>query len=167
RTPPFSSRSDPDVTSENYSRPSYSSTDTRGLAVLASTSLAQQTTSKTSTEESQHASPATEIDCMIVDSDSSVGSPTFNIDSQEATGATHAFPEPRNGPSLELPAQRPPSTGVYQPHTTHAVKRERVMYFGPGTTAGSPTFNIRSPRASGTVEQVISHRSEVLTEFFS
>lgn len=26
------------------------------------------------------------------------------------------------------------------------------MYFGPGTAAGSPTFNIRSPRATGVCE---------------
>ncbi|KAG1806103.1 uncharacterized protein BJ212DRAFT_1303762 [Suillus subaureus] len=131
------------------------------LAVSSGTPVVRETTSSTSAGGSLHA-PPTDTDCMIFGPDSSVGSPTFNIDSQEATGATVILPG--DSPSLGLPAQRLPPAGARQSQTAHTVKRERVMYFAPGTVTGSPTFNIRSLRASGTIEQVVSQRSEMLTE---
>ncbi|KAG1735993.1 hypothetical protein EDB19DRAFT_1722852 [Suillus lakei] len=163
----ISVQSNPSMTSGDGSYPSLS-TDTSSFAASASTCVARQTASSASavsTEGSLYAPPPVETDSMIFGSGSSVGSPTFNIDSQEATGATHTFPS--DGSSHGLPAQRLPPAGAYQPQTTHTVKRERVMYFAPGTTTGSPTFNIRSPRGSGTIEQVVSQRSEVLTGSFS
>ncbi|KAG1725261.1 uncharacterized protein EDB91DRAFT_1087179 [Suillus paluster] len=171
----------PAMTSGKSPRPSDPSTGTGGLAVSATIFGDQQTTSQTSTllptEESSYAPPATNTDCMMFDPDSSVASPTFNIDSEEATGASRLhhihslamvhLSDSQQGESRSQAFISHPQQAAYQPHTAYAVKRERVMYFGPGTTAGSPTFNIRSPRASGTIEQVIPHRSEALTESFS
>lgn len=170
RTPPSESpipaQSNLTTTSGNGSHPSPSdhSTGTSSFAVSSGTSVAHGATSSTSavpTEGSLHA-PPTDTECMIFGPDSSVGSPTFNIDSEEATGATQM--SPGDSPSLGLSAQRLPPAGAHQPQTTHTVRRERVMHFTSGTVA-SPTFNIRSPRASGTIEQVVSHR-EQLTESF-
>lgn len=172
RTPPSESpitaQSPLPVTNGNSSYPSPSdpSTSTSSFAVTSSTCVTHDTTSSTSavsTEGSLHA-PPTDIDCMIFGPDSSVGSPTFNIDSQEATGATHLSPD--DSPSLGLSALRLPPAGAYQPQTAPIMKRERVMYFAPGTVTSSPTFNIRSPRGSGAIEQVVSQRSEMLTESF-
>ncbi|KAG2364052.1 hypothetical protein BDR07DRAFT_1375355 [Suillus spraguei] len=129
-------------------------------------STGHETTSNTSavsTEGSPDVPPA-DKDCMIFGPDSSIGSPTFNIDSQEATGATHTFPGD-NSP-LGLSPHRLPPAGAHQLQTAPTMKRERVMYFAPGTVTGSPTFNIRSPRGSGAIEQVVPQHSEVLTEPF-
>ncbi|KAG1772589.1 hypothetical protein EV702DRAFT_1133413 [Suillus placidus] len=151
---PSETFSAPTTTSGNDSHPS-PSTGT------SSTCVAHETISSTSAVHIHHPS---DTDCMIFGPESSVGSPTFNIDSQEATGATHTFPG--DSPSHGLSAKRLPPAGAHQPQAAHTMKRERVMYFAPGTVTGSPTFNIRSPRASGTIEQVISHRAETLTESF-
>ncbi|KAG2338897.1 hypothetical protein BDR05DRAFT_1062476 [Suillus weaverae] len=162
----FSAQSNPTITSRTDSHPS-PSTGTSSSVVSSSTCVAHETISSTSavsTEGSPHTPPA-DIDCMIFGPESSAGSPTFNIDSQEATGATYTFPD--DGSSPRLSAQRLLPAGAHQPQTAHTMKRERVMYFAPGTVASSPTFNIRSPRASGTIEQVISHRAGMLTESFS
>ncbi|KAG1844316.1 hypothetical protein DFJ58DRAFT_802768 [Suillus subalutaceus] len=170
RTPPSESstpvQSNLALTSGNssYPSPSNPSTGTSSSAVSSGTPVAHEATSSTSavpTDGSLHA-PPTDTECMMFGPDSSVGSPTFNIDSEEATGATHT--SPGNSPSLGLSAQRPP-TGAHQPQTAHTVRRERVMLFTSGTVA-SPTFNIRSPRASGTIEQIVSQRSETVTESF-
>ncbi|KAG2148699.1 uncharacterized protein EDB93DRAFT_1144340 [Suillus bovinus] len=168
--PSISVQSNVATTGGNSSYPSLSSlptgTSTSTLVASTGTRVINETTSSTSTvpTETGPCAPPTDVDCMIFGPESSVVSPTFNIDSQDATGATHSVPA--DGSSLGLSAQRLPSTGAYQPQTVQTMTRERVMYFAPGTTVGSPTFNIRSPRGSGTIEQVVSQRSEMLTESF-
>lgn len=150
----------------SYPSPSNPSTGTSSFVTSSATCVGHETTSNTSavsTEGSPDVPPA-DKDCMIFGPDSSIGSPTFNIDSQEATGATHTFPGD-NSP-LGLSAQRLPPAGAHQLQTAPTMKRERVMYFAPGTVTGSPTFNIRSPRGSGAIEQVVPQHSEVLTEPF-
>ncbi|KAG1767439.1 hypothetical protein EDD22DRAFT_875868 [Suillus occidentalis] len=170
---PISVQSNFALTNGSHLGPSYPSTDTISLAMSSSDYVARETPSITSSgsitlaasaEENPCASP-TDTDCMIFSGDS-VGSPTFNIDSEEATGATLA--SPGDSPSLGVSGQRLPPTGARQAQTAHTMRRERVMYFGPGTAAGSPTFNIRSPRATGVFEQVAqaAQRSELLTESF-
>ncbi|KAG2101343.1 uncharacterized protein F5147DRAFT_709212 [Suillus discolor] len=115
-------------------------TSRRSSVVSASIPVAQKTTSNTSaapTERSPLASPG-DKDCMIFDQQSFIGSPTFNIDSEGATGAT--FISCCDDPSLGISA-----------------RREGVMYFGPGAAASNPTFNVRSPGSSG-VHHVVSYR---------
>lgn len=150
---------------------SYPLASTTSLTMCPSDYVARETSSITSAgsitlaasaEENPRTSP-TDSDCMIFGGDSFVGSPTFNIDSEEATGATLA--SPGDSPPLGLSGQRLPPVGARQAQTAHTMKRERVMYFAPGTVVGSPTLNIRSPRATGTMEQV-AQRSELLTESF-
>ncbi|KAG1746009.1 uncharacterized protein EDB91DRAFT_138073 [Suillus paluster] len=165
RTPsferPMPAQSNPTLMTapSNDWRPSEASTNTASPADSAWTSSSQQTTSNApsaappTVQDSPRAQPSHDINCMVFDSNSYVGSPTFNMDSEDATGATFSFPEHGFRP------QRPPSARVYLPQTSHAVRREGVMYFGPGSDVGSPTFNIRSARASGTVEQVVPSRS--------
>ncbi|KAG2074000.1 hypothetical protein BDR04DRAFT_1093641 [Suillus decipiens] len=153
------------MTSGNGSYPS-SSDPSSSSAASSGTCVGHETTSNTSavsTEGSPDVPPA-DKDCMIFGPDSSIGSPTFNIDSEEATGATHILPG--DNPSLGLSAQRVPPAGAHQLQTAGTMKRERVMCFAPGTVTGSPTFNIRSPRGSGAIEQVVPQCSEVLTEPF-
>ncbi|KAG1827805.1 hypothetical protein EV424DRAFT_598316 [Suillus variegatus] len=140
----ISAQSNPNVatTGGNASYPSAPSllTGTSNSVVSASIPVAQEATSSTSaapTERSPLASPG-DTNCMIFDQQLSVGSPTFNIDSEGATGAT--FISCCDDPSLGISA-----------------RREGVMYFGPGMTASSPTLNIRSPGSSG-VQQIISYR---------
>ncbi|KAG2135808.1 hypothetical protein DEU56DRAFT_756500 [Suillus clintonianus] len=85
------------------------------------------------------------------------GSPTFKIDSEDATGATHRYMV--NKSSARLPRQRRPFAGAYQPQATYTARRQNVMYFEPGTEVDSPTLNIRSARATGTIEQVVTRHS--------
>ncbi|KAG1848171.1 hypothetical protein C8R48DRAFT_778966 [Suillus tomentosus] len=124
-------------------------TGTSSSVVSASIPEAQETTSSTyaaPTERSSRAPPPDQgriifdnnNNCMIFDQYSSIGSPTFNIDSEGATGAT--LISCRDDPSLGISA-----------------RREGVMYFGPGGTASSATLNVRSPGASG-VQQIVSYR---------
>ncbi|KAG0700132.1 hypothetical protein DFH29DRAFT_933698 [Suillus ampliporus] len=155
---PMSAQSNSTIMTGYSSRSSEASTDTGSLADSARTSSFRQTTSNASTvpptvQDSPRGQSARDIDCMVFDSNSYVGSPTLNIDSDEATGATNAFPEDQFRP------QRPSSARVYPSQTTYAMSRERGMYFGPGTVAGSPTLNIRSLRATGAMEQVVPSRS--------
>lgn len=168
---PISIQSNLALTTGSHLGPSDPSTGTSSFAVSSSTCVAHETssitsagsiTSAASTEGSSRASP-TDTDCMIFGADSSVGSPTFNIDSEQATGAT--LISPGDSESLGLSGQRLPPAGPRQSQTAHTMRRERVMYFDSGTATGSPTLNIRSPRASGAIEQV-AHRSEVLTGSF-
>jgi hypothetical protein len=101
---------------------------------------------------------------MIFGEDSSVGSPTFNIDSNDAVGAT--LVAPGGSPSPGPPAQRLPPAGVRQSQTAPAMRRERVMVFAPGTVANGPTFNIRSPLGSGAIQQALSASSRESTGSF-
>ncbi|KAG1848172.1 hypothetical protein C8R48DRAFT_677373 [Suillus tomentosus] len=125
-------------------------TGTSNSVVSASIPVVQETTSSTSaapTERSPLASPS-DTNCMIFDQQSSVGSPTFNIDSEGAIGATVISrgddPSPRNSPR-----RLQPFTSARQPQTAPTMSRDGVMYFGPGMTVDSPTFNIRSKKATG------------------
>lgn len=62
-------------------------------------------------------------------------------------------------------ARQQPAARVYQSQTARIVKREGVMYFGPGSTTDSPTYNIRSQNASGTSESSRKYdRLTMLTE---
>ncbi|KAJ8596556.1 hypothetical protein M405DRAFT_805114 [Rhizopogon salebrosus TDB-379] len=127
------------------------SMSTGASAFTPDTHISQQTTTETSTvlsrEDIPSASRINDTDCMVFDVGSSAGSPTFNIDSEGATGATNTIPG--NGGPRTLPqAHRRPAAGVYQSQAARVV-RERTMYFGPDTTSDSPTFNIRSKGASG------------------
>ncbi|KAG1788126.1 uncharacterized protein HD556DRAFT_914210 [Suillus plorans] len=70
-------------------------TGTDGPAAPVSLSVTEQATSNASTaqppaQDSLHARPGedTNISCVFFDSNSYVGSPTFNIDSEDATGAS-------------------------------------------------------------------------------
>ncbi|KAG1869814.1 hypothetical protein C8R48DRAFT_671041 [Suillus tomentosus] len=139
------------TTGGNGSNPSTPSllTCTSSSVVSASIPAAQATTSSTSaapTKRSPRAPPPDQgriifdnnNNCMIFDQYSSIGSPTFNIDSEGATGAT--LISCRDDPSLGISA-----------------RREGVMYFGPGVTASSATLNVRSPGSSG-AQQIVSYR---------
>ncbi|KAG1901888.1 uncharacterized protein F5891DRAFT_1025982 [Suillus fuscotomentosus] len=123
-------------------------TGTSSSVVSASIPEAQETASSTyaaPTERSSRAPPPDQghiifdnnNNCMIFEQYSSIGSPTFNIDSEGATGAT--LISCRDDPSLGISA-----------------RREGVMYFGPGVTASSATLNVRSPGASGVREYTLN-----------
>ncbi|KAG1751142.1 hypothetical protein EDB19DRAFT_1675576 [Suillus lakei] len=156
---PMSLQFDSTTTSDNSSYCSGASTCTCGCAASAGTSVTERSTSNASTappavQDGPHARLGVEIDCVSFDSNSVVGSPTINIDSDDATGSTNNIPDGTFRP------QRPPSAMAYPPQITHAGRRERVTYFGPGTVVGSPTINIRSARASGVVDTVIPSRAQ-------
>ncbi|KAG1827794.1 hypothetical protein EV424DRAFT_1389277 [Suillus variegatus] len=141
-------------------------TGTSNSVVSASIPVVQQTTWSTSAapaERSPLASPG-DTNCMIFDQQLSVGSPTFNIDSEGATGATVIS---RDDPSPRIsPQGLQPSTSARHPQTAPTMSRDNVMYFGPGMTVDSPTFNIRSKKATGIMEvqRTASYFSQPLTE---
>ncbi|KAG2135800.1 hypothetical protein DEU56DRAFT_806585 [Suillus clintonianus] len=128
--------------------------------VSANNYAPRQTTSSSSAASMQesYVPPVNNKDCMIFGRGSfAAGSPTFNLDSDDATGATTFV---TNKSSARLPRQRRPFAGAYQPQATHTTTRQNCMYFEPGTeVVGSPTLNIRSARATGTIEQVITRHS--------
>ncbi|KAG1785390.1 uncharacterized protein HD556DRAFT_1422995 [Suillus plorans] len=145
----ISAQSNPNVatTGGNGSNPSTPGllTGTSSSVVSASIPVVQQTTWSTSAapaERSPLASPG-DTNCMIFDQQLSVGSPTFNIDSEGATGASELY-------GLQ------PSTSARQPQTAPTMSRDNVMYFGPGMTVDSPTFNIRSKKATGISEYTLN-----------
>ncbi|KAG2361537.1 hypothetical protein BDR07DRAFT_1610103 [Suillus spraguei] len=146
------------TTSDSSSYNSEVSTSTDGPGTLASTSVTEQTASNTSTapppaqDGSPHARLGQDIDCVDF-VNSCVDSPTINIDSDDATGAT------RNTPDDIFQPLRPPSTMTYHHQITHARSRERSTCFN-GTVANSPTINIRSARASGTIDTVVPSRTQ-------
>ncbi|KAG1765614.1 hypothetical protein EV702DRAFT_1151612, partial [Suillus placidus] len=155
---PMSLQFNSTMASDSSSYYSEASTGTDGPAPPASTSVTEQTTSNTSTtpsptQDNPHARLGEDIDCVFFDSNSYVGSPTINIDSNDATGATNNTPDDTFRP------QQPPSAMAYSPQTTHARRRERVTHVGPGTVMGSITINIRSDRASGAIDTIIPSRA--------
>ncbi|KAG2101342.1 uncharacterized protein F5147DRAFT_709207 [Suillus discolor] len=159
------------TTGGNSSYPSAPSllTSSRSSVVSASIPVAQETTSNASaapTERSPLASPG-DKDCMIFDQQSYIGSPTFNIDSEGAAGAT-VIPRGDDPSPRISPQGLQPFTSARQLQTAPTMRRDGVMYFGPGTTVSSPTFNIRSKKAVGVmeVERTASYFSEPLTEPF-
>lgn len=146
------------TTLDSSSYHSEASTDTDGSATPTSTSVIKQTKSNASrapppAQDSPHARLGEDIDCVFFDANAYVGSPTINIDSYKATGATSNTPDDTFRP------QRPPSAMAYPPQITHARRRERVTYFGPGTVVGSPTVNIRSNRTSGNIDTIVPTRT--------
>ncbi|KAG1901887.1 uncharacterized protein F5891DRAFT_1025975 [Suillus fuscotomentosus] len=168
----ISAQSNPNLatTGGNGSNPSTPSllTGTSNSVVSASIPVVQETTSSTSaapTERSPLASPS-DTNCMIFDQQSSVGSPTFNIDSEGAIGATVISRGDDPSPRIS-PQGLQPFTSARQPQTAPTMSRDSVMYFGPGMTVDSPTFNIRSKKATGIMEvQRTAYFSEPLTEPF-
>lgn len=144
-------------------------TGTSSSVVSASIPVVQETTWSTSAapmERSPLASPG-DTNCMIFDQQLSVGSPTFNIDSEGATGATVISRGDDPSPRIS-PQGLQPSTSARQPQMVPTMSRDSVMYFGPGMTVDSPTFNIRSKKATGIMEvqRTASYFSEPLTEPF-
>lgn len=145
------------TTSDSSSYNSEVSISTDGPATPASTPVTEKTASNTSTtrppaqDGSPHARLGEDIDCVDF-VNTSVDSPTINIDADDATGAT------RNTPDDVFQPQRPPSTIAYHHQITHARKRERSVCFN-GAVANSPTINIRSARASGTIDTVVPSRT--------
>ncbi|KAG1827804.1 hypothetical protein EV424DRAFT_1389283, partial [Suillus variegatus] len=166
----ISAQSNPNLatTGGNGSNPSTPGllTGTSSSVVSASIPVVQQRTWSTSAapaERSPLASPG-DTNCMIFDQQLSVGSPTFNIDSEGATGATVIS---RDDPSPRIsPQGLQPSTSARHPQTAPTMSRDNVMYFGPGMTVDSPTFNIRSKKATGIMEvqRTASYFSQPLTE---
>ncbi|KAG1906709.1 uncharacterized protein F5891DRAFT_1238785 [Suillus fuscotomentosus] len=129
---------------------SETSTGTDSLAAFVSPSVTEQTISNTSTarptaQDSPHTPLDEDTDCVYFDSNSYVGSPTINFDSDNATGARYNTPKNRFRP------QQPPSPVAYSSQITRPRKWERVTYFGPSTVVEGATVNIRSERASGAV----------------
>ncbi|KAG1799166.1 uncharacterized protein BJ212DRAFT_1305571 [Suillus subaureus] len=60
--------------------------------------------------------------------------------------------------------QRPPSARAYSPQMTRARRRKGVTYCGPGTGVDNLTVNIRSARASGTINTVVPSRTNLLSD---
>ncbi|KAG1767440.1 hypothetical protein EDD22DRAFT_305624 [Suillus occidentalis] len=116
-TPPESPISvQSDIASTNGSQlgPSCPSTDTSGSTVSSGDSEAYETSSITSpvSTEGDSSAPPTVTDCMIFDGASSADSPTFNIDSKEATENFFTY-----GGSLYLRFSGQPPAGARQPQT--------------------------------------------------
>ncbi|KAG2135804.1 hypothetical protein DEU56DRAFT_981007 [Suillus clintonianus] len=179
RTPPSEgpilAQSNSTMTSGNSSRLFDPSTSTDSL-VPSDIAVARATTSSdsaASTEGSSYEQPVKHKDCMIFDRGSFAGPPTFNIDSEDATGATHTFMVNRS--SARLPRQRRPVAGAYQLQTKYTlnggsnvyfgpkpvstegslyrspVTTRGCMIFGPGSFVGSPTFNCDSQDSIGSI----------------
>ncbi|KAG2745889.1 hypothetical protein P692DRAFT_201057197 [Suillus brevipes Sb2] len=131
------------LTNGSHPGPSCPSTDTSDSTVSScnaephktpSNTSAGSNTSPASTKKSTWPrTPPTDSDCMIFGGDSFVGSPTFNIDSDGATGAR----------------QRLPPTGARRTQAGVIRSPNRVVHFSPGAIVHSPTMNIQSPGASG------------------